>query len=788
MSDTRQVTYDAKSFIIGGRRVFLSSGAVHYFRSPRESWKNIITKAKLAGLNTVETYVAWNFHEYEEDEYDFEGDRNLGEFLETIHGEGLYAIVRPGPYICAEWDFGGFPWWLATKEGIRFRTDDPIYLSYVDRWFDELIPLIARYQYTKGGPVIAVQVENEYSIAGQDPGMGERYQGHLRDGMRARGIDVPLLTCAGGCSGTIECANAHRPSDLFPELRKRQPDMPLFSTEFWGAWYDVWGQEHRTRDARDVYNETLRIAAAGGSGYNYYMWHGGTNFGYTTMYLQTTSYDSDAPLSEAAQWTEKGHWTKLAAQFLQTVAPILTEADGPEALNQALPEGVKSWVRRTSDSAVVFFENTGTDSVTFDFEWESAAIPDITLGPGEMRVVTIGLTIGADIVLTYSTAMPFGIVTQEGRPFIFVHGTAGTREYVVVSDGGRETRVSVRFAESRPVAHETKSVTVIAMDEKIALRTWFPFGDEGVIIGPELSQDLTKPFHMWTIAHGAIRRVDLPGEPPCEELPELSDWQCAPGSPECAPEFDDSAWQIIDTPKSMLHLGNGSEAYGWYRAEVTADEPTRTTISFTECADILTLFVNGERVGRSPAPQETRTPPWGAQFDLSLRRGRNVVAVLADNLGLAKGHWQIGKPHEQEAKGIFAPVTLSDGSEVRGWKFMGRLNGERLGWTDPSSEDAPWQGCESNGVEWRLTWWKTSFESADTRSRPVFLDMSSMTKGVIWLNGRNLGRYWNAGPQRCYYVPAAYLAAENTLVILDEYGAKPDGVRLVYDESALPFR
>ncbi|MCX6377115.1 MAG: beta-galactosidase, partial [Armatimonadetes bacterium] len=427
MSDTRQVTYDAKSFIVGGRRVFLSSGAAHYFRSPRESWKDIITKAKLGGLNTIETYVAWNFHEYEERNYDFDGDRDLGRFLETIHDLGMYAIVRPGPYICAEWDFGGFPWWLATKKGIHFRTDDPIYLSYVDRWFDKLIPIIAERQFTRGGSVIAVQVENEYSIAGQDPEMAERYQGHLRDGMRARGIDVPLLTCAGGCSGTIECANAHRPSELFPELRKRQPDMPLFSTEFWAAWYDVWGQEHRTRGGRDVYNETLRIAAVGGSGYNYYMWHGGTNFGYSTSYLQTTSYDIDAPLSEAAQFTVKGYWTKLAAQFLQTVAPILTEADGPAELGQPLPEGVKAWVRRAGDSAVVFFENTGTDSVTFGFEWEPAAIPEITLRPGEMRAVTISLRVGADIVLAYSTAMPFAIVTQEERPFIFVHGTPGTR-------------------------------------------------------------------------------------------------------------------------------------------------------------------------------------------------------------------------------------------------------------------------------------------------------------------------------------------------------------------------
>jgi len=227
----------------------------------------------------------------------------------------------------------------------------------------------------------------------------------------------------------------------------------------------------------------------------------------------------------------------------------------------------------------------------------------------------------------------------------------------------------------------------------------------------------------------------------------------------------------------MLLLGNKAEAYGWYRTEINADKPGKTTISFTECADILTLFVNGEHIGSSPAPLETRKPPWGAQFEIELLAGRNVIAVLADNLGLAKGHWQIGKPHEQEAKGIFASVTLSDGSEVNGWKFLGRLNGER-------ADELPWQKTKGDGIEWHVTWWGTTFDLDDIPETPVFLDLAGMRKGVIWLNGRNLGRYWDIGPQKYYFLPKPWLNRKNVLVIVNEGAGEPSRIKLVHAKSA----
>ena len=135
------ITYDSKSFIINGKRTFITSGSIHYFRAPRSSWEDILLKAKLGGMNTIQTYIAWNFHEREEGKFTFDGNADIDYFLSLAEKLGLYVIVRPGPYICSEWDFGGFPSYLLTKKGIRLRTFDPLFLKYVDRYFDRVIPV-----------------------------------------------------------------------------------------------------------------------------------------------------------------------------------------------------------------------------------------------------------------------------------------------------------------------------------------------------------------------------------------------------------------------------------------------------------------------------------------------------------------------------------------------------------------------------------------------------------------------------------------------------------------------
>ncbi|GAB3536788.1 beta-galactosidase [Arthrobacter tecti] len=295
------------------------SGAMHYPRTHPGQWRARLEALCHMGLNTIETYVPWNLHEPKPGQYRFDGLADLERFLDLVAELGMDAIVRPGPYICAEWDNGGLPSWLTGRPGIRIRTADPNYLGAVDRWFDELIPRIASRQVTRGGNVTMVQVENEYGSYGSD----EKYLVHLRDGLRRRGIDVPLFTSDGPedhmlTGGTVNGAAAtvnfgSKQVEAFSTLARHRPKDAPFCMEFWNGWFDHWGREHHTRDAGEVAEE-LNAMLSRGASVNFYMAHGGTNFGCSAganhdgVFRPTvTSYDYDAPLDERGAPTEK-YW------------------------------------------------------------------------------------------------------------------------------------------------------------------------------------------------------------------------------------------------------------------------------------------------------------------------------------------------------------------------------------------------------------------------------------------------------------------------------------------------
>ena len=310
-------TVEKDGFRLGGEPFRVISGAIHYFRVPREYWRDRLIKLKACGFNTVETYVAWNMHEPREGEFDYSDMLDIEDFLATAAELGLYAIVRPGPYICSEWEFGGLPWWLLKNDGIRLRCMDADYIAAVDRFFDSLIPRIAAHQITEGGNVILVQVENEYGSYGDD----SEYIRYLADGLRRRGINVPLFTSDGTnkqmlTGGTVpeifKTANfGSRAEEQFAALREYQPDGPLMCTEFWTGWFDHWTEEHHHRPGDDAAASLDDILAHGGN-VSAYMFHGGTNFGFMNgancfdKYEPTvSSYDDDAPVNECGDLTDK---------------------------------------------------------------------------------------------------------------------------------------------------------------------------------------------------------------------------------------------------------------------------------------------------------------------------------------------------------------------------------------------------------------------------------------------------------------------------------------------------
>lgn len=306
-----------KEFYLNDEPIRIISGAIHYFRVVPEYWEDRLVKLKACGCNTVETYVAWNIHEPEEEQFNFQGIRDIEKFIETAHRIGLYVIIRFSPYICAEWEFGGFPYWLLKDDNIHLRCYDSLYLEKVDRYYDTLIPRLVPYQSTKGGPIIAVQIENEYGSYGND----KKYLAYLKGGIEKRGIDVLLFTSdgptdhmltGGTLSDVYKTVNfGSKAIEAFAKCSEYETEGPMMCMEFWNGWFDHWNEEHHTRDVKDAGNVLEEILSQGAS-VNFYMFHGGTNFGFynganhSDNYEATvTSYDYDSPLDEAGDLTEK---------------------------------------------------------------------------------------------------------------------------------------------------------------------------------------------------------------------------------------------------------------------------------------------------------------------------------------------------------------------------------------------------------------------------------------------------------------------------------------------------
>lgn len=313
------MTFEVKGnqFIKDGEAVKLISGAVHYFRNMPDTWRDIFRKMKAMGLNCVETYCVWNMHEKKPGEYDFTGNLDIAAFIKTAQEEDLMVIVRPGPYICAEWEFGGLPWWIQTDENMEIRCSNKAYIECFDRYLDKLFAQVRPLLCTNGGPVIMMQIENEYGYYGDD----REYLSYLRDAYVKRGIDVPLFTSDGtsmsnlldgsveGCFSTLNFGS--RVEENFKAHDELYPDAPKMCMEMWNGWFDAWGDEkHHTTSAED-YAKVVDDMLTKGS-LNMYMFIGGTNFGFTSganhyevFAPDVTSYDYDAMLTECGDVTAK---------------------------------------------------------------------------------------------------------------------------------------------------------------------------------------------------------------------------------------------------------------------------------------------------------------------------------------------------------------------------------------------------------------------------------------------------------------------------------------------------
>ncbi|XP_035646453.1 beta-galactosidase-1-like protein 2 isoform X2 [Oncorhynchus keta] len=316
MSQKEGLRANSFQFTLEGEPFRILGGSIHYFRVPRAYWEDRLLKMRACGVNTLTTYVPWNLHEPERGVFNFQDQLDLKAYISLAAELGLWVILRPGPYICAEWDLGGLPSWLLRDKNMKLRTTYPGFTEAVNSFFDKLIPIIKPLQFKEGGPIIAVQVENEYGSYAKD----EHYMPFIKEALLSRGTNELLLTSdnreglkCGGVDGVLKTVNLQRLAyGTIQYLAYMQPQKPLLVMEYWSGWFDVWSESHHVFPAEDMLAVVSQILEPGVS-INLYMFHGGTSFGFMngavanlgTYKPQVGSYDYDAPLSEAGDYTTK---------------------------------------------------------------------------------------------------------------------------------------------------------------------------------------------------------------------------------------------------------------------------------------------------------------------------------------------------------------------------------------------------------------------------------------------------------------------------------------------------
>ena len=311
-------TLGTSEFLLDGQPFQIISGEMHPARIPSEYWRHRIRMAKAMGCNTIAAYIFWNYEESEEGVYDFStGNHNIGEFIKIVQEEGMWLTLRPGPYVCAEWELGGIPPYLLRIPDIKLRCMDPRYMAAAEKYIARLAKEIKPYLITKGGPLLMLQIENEYGSFGND----RNYLIRLREVWKNNGIDVPTFTGdgpttymleAGTLPGSAVGLDSGSSEADFALANKMNPGVPVFSSETYPGWLTHWGEKWAKRDSSDLMKE-VKFLMDNKKSFNFYVIHGGTNFGYTAgansggkgYEPDITSYDYDAPVNEQGSATPK---------------------------------------------------------------------------------------------------------------------------------------------------------------------------------------------------------------------------------------------------------------------------------------------------------------------------------------------------------------------------------------------------------------------------------------------------------------------------------------------------
>jgi beta-galactosidase len=795
------INFDGTGFIINGHRTFVTSGSIHYARVPHELWEDRLQRLKAGSFNTVESYAFWNFQEPRENEFDFTGDRDFGAFLATAQKLGLYALTRVGPYVCAEWDFGGYPIWIKFKPSFNLRTDDPGFLALNDHWYGKILPIVARHQINHGGNVIMVQLENEHPAGW---GMARSpYFDHLGEVAMKQGIEVPYFFSGLNHGGTPRVAD--------PDTSKRTS--PWFTTEFWAGWFDAYGAD--SGRARNVDLAQWAIIARGGAGYNFYMLHGGSNFETWNDPSGAGSYDYGAAIGQTGDLRPMYYKMKRANQFAQSFPEIL--ANGSEASNDAeykdfVTGATLTGVRKSPAGTIAFI--TADKSGTATLKGGST----LELSPNETFPIVRDAILAKGLKLADTTLRVLAVAHNEQTATIVVHGHPGDAGSLVLDSAApvavqktspafspdianpARVRVKVRFPDPGPEECLLKAgnqfIRIVAVSSDLGLYTWITGqpGSQFVVCGPHYITDLKvaggkasatieRPYGTPSCGQVAIYgsaaqsfHLGVKADPSldAQPAPALSAWQMAV-SPETSPQFDDSKWKTSTAPLEMGTDGDTS-AFAWYRATVESPTAGSGTLQFTG-RDRLLVFVNGQA---ATVRHKADTDQWEATA--TFVAGKNSVAVFASHAGRDKVFGRTQPVVNFDNKGIYGPVTLQTGAQtinVTGWRMRGGAGS--------FAKNSAWRSVAD--TQGRPAHFRATFHAKPPGrfgAHPILrVDFTTLTRGTMWINGHCLGRYPEKIPVHSLYIPECWLKdGENELVVFDENGGNPNQVRILVEAEA----
>lgn len=698
-----EVAYDASSLIIAGQRVFLRSAAIHYFRMPREEWREVLVKAKLSGMNCIDTYVAWNVHEPEEGQWSFEGDRDCGAFLDLCHELGLWVIARPGPFICAEWDMGGFPYWLGSQPGIAYRTLNDVYLRYADRYLERILPIIAERQATRGGAVLLVQVENELGYLA-DGEAGQAYMEHLRAVMLRHRIKVPLITCYGGLADTIEGANFWSGADQhYARLQEQQPDAPKLVTEFWTGWFDHWGAPASVHKTPQLYEKRIMEAIrAGFTGLNHYMFFGGTNFGSMggrtvggSDIFMITSYDYHAPLDEYGRGRDKYATVKKLNYFIAALGEWLLQATPCEVSGIRHSHGIAVRGSTHGGQMLLYIESRREERACYEVTLPGGRTWPVMAGPGQVVPLLDGYRVMDGLRLTCNTWIA-GNEVLNGSRTLFVSAPGGQRSRVELY-AEDDANLEIKVTKAAPVlycqAADRRRLTLelhhfeepqliellagklplrlVVLSERMLERTWrweTERGTEWLIGADDLEPGSAATRWRVALAEDSARRLHIldscsSGEPKVLEcplslmpnhhaaMPQLAVWQRQ--SVSLAADLGAATRQ----PLGFTEYGQCGGHLLYSCSIRGAQEGEETTIIVPALEDSCRVYLNGQE-------QQLIRDTGAAAIRLVLSKGNHLLQLLVQSMGRLNF-----SPYLGEAKGITGPV-YRDGTAVdlrSGW-------------------------------------------------------------------------------------------------------------------------